>query len=247
VSFSGRPRNAAIAVCAAALLAVGPTLAGPSPAPFKARQLSAFDRRKAELLLDTRLACRGCHELNGSGGRIAPRLTDVRARRSPDYIYAMIGDPQGTVPGTIMPRQPMDDRTRELIANYLLALEASPRGGGAGPAARPQPDAPATGDAAAVYGRFCGPCHGVRGGGDGFNAAFLPVRPAPHASKAHMSTRSDDALFDTIAAGGYIMNRSNFMPPFGATLSREQIRALVQYIRRLCGCKGPAWSRANNG
>ncbi len=237
-----------MAVCAAALLAVSPTLAGPSPAPFKPRQLSAFERRKAELLLDAKLPCRGCHELNGSGGRIAPRLTDVRARRSSDYIYAMIGDPQSTVPGTIMPRLPMDDRTRELIANYLLQLDASPpRVDAAGSAVRPQAAAPAAGDAATLYGRFCAPCHGARGAGDGFNAAFLPVRPTPHASQAYMSTRSDDALFDTIAAGGYIMNRSNLMPPFGATLAREQIRALVRYIRLLCRCEGPAWSRDNNG
>jgi mono/diheme cytochrome c family protein len=58
-----------------------------------------------------------------------------------------------------------------------------------------------------------------------------------------MSERSDDALFDTIFAGGYVMNRSNFMPPFGLTLSRDQIWSLVRYIRTLCACEGPAWSR----
>jgi mono/diheme cytochrome c family protein len=60
-----------------------------------------------------------------------------------------------------------------------------------------------------------------------------------------MSTRSDDALFDAISAGGYVMNRSNRMPPFGQTLTREQIWGLVRQLRVLCGCEGPAWSRDN--
>jgi mono/diheme cytochrome c family protein len=60
-----------------------------------------------------------------------------------------------------------------------------------------------------------------------------------------MSRRSDDALFDAIYAGGYIMNRSNRMPPFGQTLAREQIWSLVRYLRTLCRCEGPTWSRDN--
>ena len=58
-----------------------------------------------------------------------------------------------------------------------------------------------------------------------------------------MSARSDDALFDTIDGGGAIMDRSPRMPPFGGTLSARDIRALVAYIRTLCACQGPAWSR----
>ena len=58
-----------------------------------------------------------------------------------------------------------------------------------------------------------------------------------------MSRRSDDMLFDAIAAGGAVLNRSPRMPPFGETLSREEIRGLVRHIRALCRCEGPAWSR----
>ena len=82
----------------------------------------------------------------------------------------------------------------------------------------------------------------MRGDGDGYNAVFLPVPPTPHSSPQHMSTRSDDGLFDAIAGGGYIMNRSARMPQFGRTLSTAQIRGLVGYLRTLCGCAGPAWS-----
>jgi mono/diheme cytochrome c family protein len=58
-----------------------------------------------------------------------------------------------------------------------------------------------------------------------------------------MSARPDDSLFDTIAAGGAVMNRSPRMPAFGATLTPAEIRALVRHIRSLCRCEGPAWSR----
>jgi mono/diheme cytochrome c family protein len=140
-----------------------------------------------------------------------------------------------------MPRVPMSQATLDLIASYLVQREPTPSG-----PARAQPPAAdvTTSDVTAdLYARYCSPCHGVRGGGDGYNAPFLPVRPTAHADKSYMSRRTDDALFDAIYAGGYIMNRSNRMPPFGQTLARAQIWSLVRYLRVLCGCEGPRWSR----
>lgn len=98
---------------------------------------------------------------------------------------------------------------------------------------------------AALYLRRCAVCHGARGGGDGPNARFLPVQPTAHADSALMSARTDDELFDTIFAGGYVMNRSNRMPPYGHTLSRAQIWTLVHYLRALCRCAEPAWARGS--
>jgi len=93
-----------------------------------------------------------------------------------------------------------------------------------------------------LYARYCTGCHGPQGRGDGPNAASLPVPPARHASKDVMSARPDDALYDTIAGGGAIMNRSPRMPAYGTTLSPAQIRALVRHIRSLCQCRAPGWS-----
>lgn len=225
---------------------------------FDPRPLSTFQKAKAEALLRDRLPCLGCHRLGGEGGRIGPSLSEPQHFPTADYVYSMIRDPQATTPHTIMPRVPMTQATLELIANYLVerVRRQYPQSAQA-QLARGQPDsmqqgtrragreASAPEPVAALYGRFCAACHGVEGHGDGFNAQYLPVRPTVHADSAYMSRRSDDALFDAIYAGGYIMNRSNRMPPFGQTLTRDQIWELVRYLRTLCRCEGPSWSRDN--
>jgi mono/diheme cytochrome c family protein len=187
----------------------------------------------------------------------------------------MISDPQGTVPGTVMPRVPLvkkhvrrparydyqlsdggepalapaseasEEVTLELIANYLVQRE---------PAGRTlQFLRPATGpidslaDGATLYGHYCAVCHGEEGAGDGPNAEFLPVTPVSHADAEYMSARPDDSLFDAIYSGGYIMNLSPYMPPYGQTLSRDQIWRIVRHLRDLCDCQGPDWSRDDRG
>jgi len=210
----------------------------PGSTPWHPRPLTRFDMAKAEWLIRNRLPCLGCHELGGEGGRIGPSLSQLKGRAFPERVYAMIRDPQGG----IMPRVPMSPETLDLIASYLV--QRDPTSSAPAPAARP---ASVTGASVVedLYAEHCAPCHGTKGKGDGYNAQFLPVRPTAHADKAYMSRRSDDALFDAIYAGGYIMNRSNRMPPFGQTLAREQIWSLVRYLRVLCGCQGPAWSLDN--
>jgi mono/diheme cytochrome c family protein len=209
-------------------------------ARLDAQALSTFSRQKAERLLRDQLPCLGCHRLNGEGGTIGPDLTTVRQRRSPAYIAAMIADPQRVVPGSAMPRTLMPESVRELATRYLASLAGKAEG--SVPAVAPS-SPPATIDGAALYTRWCASCHGATGKGDGPNAANLPVKPAAHASKEAMSARPDDSLFDTIAAGGAVMNRSPRMPAFGATLTPAEIRLLVRHIRALCRCEGPAWSR----
>lgn len=105
--------------------------------------------------------------------------------------------------------------------------------------------APAGPGGEALYRGACAACHGVRGRANGFNARYLPVRPTPHASADLMARRTDATLFDGTHAGGRILGRSHFMPPFGASLDRDEIWALVRHIRELCDCRGPAWARDN--
>ncbi|MFQ6046822.1 MAG: c-type cytochrome [Gemmatimonadales bacterium] len=229
------------------LAAACAALLGPSRearAQYTARRPSPFQAEKARRLISERLPCLGCHVLDGEGGRIGPDLSDVGSRRSPEFIYGMIRDPQRAAPGSIMPRTPMAAERVELLANYL-AYRGGPSAttaAAANPAARSN-----TPDAASLYERSCAACHGATGQGNGPNAQFLPVRPTAHADSAYMSTRPDDVLYDAIFAGGRVMNRSHRMPAFGHTLSRDEIRGLVRHLRKLCRCEGPAWSRDGAG
>lgn len=206
----------------------------------ESQSLSAFSRAKAEALLKDQLPCLGCHRLNGEGGTIGPDLSTVRERRSAAYIAAMIADPQRQRPGVAMPKTRMPEATRDLVTRYLAGLPGSATD--AAVAGAPPAAAATTGEA--LYARWCAACHGPAGKGDGPNAANLPVKPAAHASKDAMSARPDDSLFDTIASGGAVMNRSPRMPAFGATLTPAEIRLLVRHIRTLCQCEGPAWGRS---
>lgn len=214
--------------------------------------LTPFETRKAETLLRDRLSCLGCHALDGEGGRVGPDLSRVGDRLSAEGIRSMVTDPQGTRPGIIMPREIMPPRWADLVVRYLAGRSSGEaRSVDRGTIRRPPTDSVpmgAGGDAgaargAALYARYCAVCHGAAGDGDGPNARFLPVRPTAHADAAYMSSRPDDALFDAIFAGGRVMNRSHRMPPFGEVLSRDQIRSLVEYLRVLCDCRGPEWSR----
>lgn len=209
-------------------------------APLVAQQpLTAFDQQKARDLLHQLLPCLGCHELDGDGGRSAPSLTTVHERRSAAYIRAIIEEPQRIVPGAAMPRIPMPSSTREAVIRYLA--RAAPVG--SQPALSSQIVPGENFSATELYNRWCVQCHGRTGAGDGPNAAFLPVPPTAHRDARTMRSRSDDALFDVIAAGGLSMGKSARMPAFGETLTLTEIRSLVAYIRTLCACSGPAWSR----
>lgn len=202
--------------------------------------MTPFQEAKARTLLREQLPCLGCHAFEGEGGRIAPPLDDVGARRDAAYIRAMIEDPSRVAPAAAMPRAPMPDATRELVIRYL---SRAARAAGSPPASVIGQRVEAVRDPARLYATWCASCHGARGGGDGPNAGFLPVRPAVHRDSAAMSARADDVLFDVIAAGGSPMGKSARMPALGQTLTSAEMRSLVAYIRQLCACAGPAWSR----
>ena len=235
----------ALALWALALAGCSDARGAQSPGfpPFRPRTITPFAAAEAVALMRDRLPCLGCHQLDGQGGRIGPDLTSVAQRRSPAFIHAMVADPQGTLPGTVMPKTPMPKEVLDLVVSYLATREAPTSPPQDPPRSPPAPPRASPPDGAALYARYCTSCHGERGKGDGPNARYLPVPPAVHAAAKPMALRPDDVLYDMIAGGGYIMNRSNRMPAFGATLRPDEIRALVAHLRVLCACAGPAWSR----
>ncbi len=221
-------------------------LSDPEPTMFEPEVLMPFFMAKARGLLREKLPCLGCHRLGGEGGRIGPDLSSLGTRLQPEFVYRMVRDPQSVMPNTIMPKILMPPGNLKLIVNYLLQQDL-PR--------EPVPilsrvDNPPVfhqelEGGERLYGQYCAPCHGVDGQGDGYNSGNLATAPTKHADAAYMSGRPDDVLFDGIFAGGYILGRSNQMPAWGFTLDRDDIWQLVRYIRELCQCQGPAWSRDN--
>lgn len=213
-------------------------------ARFEPATVSAFRMRQTATWVERRLSCLGCHAVGGRGGRIGPALDGAAVRLQPAFVFRMIVDPQHTVPGTVMPRAPLplDDAAR--VANWVLSLSPPDSAFPWLSLAEmpPSASAPAAGGARS-YARLCASCHGATGGGDGYNARFLPVAPARHADAAAMSRRADDVLYDGIAAGGLVLGRSPRMPAFGQALAPAEIQALVRHIRAICRCEGPAWSR----
>jgi len=209
---------------------------------------TAFAVRKAELLLNEKLSCLGCHRFGAQGGRIGPDLTTVRQRLQPSYILEIIRDPRAVAPHSIMPKAPIPDEAARLVADFLLQhQQSSDHVSYLSPlecALIHTTDPIQSGSRASKnYLRYCAACHGATGQGDGFNAVFLKAKPARHADAALMGGRPDDTLFDGIHAGGYILNKSPLMPAWGGSLSAVEIGELVRHIRTLCRCEGPTWSR----
>jgi mono/diheme cytochrome c family protein len=84
-----------------------------------------------------------------------------------------------------------------------------------------------------LYLAFCATCHGVDGRGS-WRAALFLVRPGDLADPTRLRGKSDQYLFDIIKHGGAPIGRPG-MPAFGTTLSDDDIRLLVRYVRRLTG------------
>jgi len=90
-----------------------------------------------------------------------------------------------------------------------------------------------------LYRFHCAQCHGVNGRGDGPNATKeMPVSPRDHTSAVEMNKLTDEDIINAITGGGTATSKSSLMPPYGKTLSKQEISSLKDYLRKLCDCKG---------
>ncbi len=83
-----------------------------------------------------------------------------------------------------------------------------------------------------VFEANCIVCHGADGKGDGPAAAALSPHPANFTDHKRMSKVPDSLRVKVVTGGGASQGLSPLMPSFGSTLSAQQIRDVVAYIRQ---------------
>lgn len=119
--------------------------------------------------------CMGCHTLFGEGGYYAPELTRVMERRGPDFVRAMLRDPEAMYPGQrrMQNYRFRDDEIEDLVAFLTWAgkvdLNGFPPRPTLMPIAVPSPNASAglarTDDRPKVFSTLCMACHSLGGQG----------------------------------------------------------------------------------
>ena len=82
-----------------------------------------------------------------------------------------------------------------------------------------------------VFARYCATCHGDEGKGDGQNASNL--KPPPPDLTASPNLADAAYVRRVIAEGSAAAGRSALSPPWGRTLSPQQIEYVALYCRAL--------------
>jgi mono/diheme cytochrome c family protein len=85
----------------------------------------------------------------------------------------------------------------------------------------------------ALFASHCATCHGEGGRGDGASAASFATRPSDLADGRLMNGLPDEFLISVITHGGPAQGLAPTMPPFDRTLSADQIRRIVSFVRTL--------------
>ena len=82
-----------------------------------------------------------------------------------------------------------------------------------------------------VDGRKCVPCHADATPAGPSNRSSLAPTPPLINDGASLNPLRDEFLQNVITLGGAAMGKSAMMPPWGRTLSAEEIRAVMAHIR----------------
>jgi mono/diheme cytochrome c family protein len=80
--------------------------------------------------------------------------------------------------------------------------------------------------------KYCASCHDPESTPERVsNYDNLEVKPHPFSEGDTLNKMSEDDLTAIISHGGPALNKSALMPPYGDTLSKTEIEALISYIR----------------
>ena len=84
--------------------------------------------------------------------------------------------------------------------------------------------------------KYCARCHDPESTSERVsNYDNLEVKPHPFTEGDTLNKMSDAELTAIISHGGPALNKSALMPPYGYTLSKTEIEALIAYIRLISG------------
>lgn len=91
-----------------------------------------------------------------------------------------------------------------------------------------------------LFSRYCTPCHGDGGQGDGYNAKYLDphARDLTDENEKYMEKLTNEEIYEVIEKGGRGVELAALMPSWGKHFSEEEIWSLVAYVRKLGGNKG---------
>jgi len=84
-----------------------------------------------------------------------------------------------------------------------------------------------------IFYSACVWCHAEATPAGPSNRSNLTSTPPQFNDGATFNSLSDEFLQNTITLGGSAMGKSTMMPPWGQTLSQDEIRAVITYIRAL--------------
>ena len=93
--------------------------------------------------------------------------------------------------------------------------------------------------------KYCARCHNPESTAERVsNYDNLEVKPHPFTDGDTLNKMSDADLTAIISHGGPALNKSALMPPYGYTLSKTEIEALISYIRLI---SDPPYHAVRNG
>jgi len=168
--------------------------------------------------------CASCHGSAGKGDgkasvSLLPKPANLTAARFSDERLSSVL--WNGVAGSSMPpwRQLPTEDLRALVA-YIHSLHVP----GAAPSTQ---DVKTLDEGKSLFAANCASCHGDTGAGDGPAAGAL----APSPTNFHLKKPTQGRAWDVLENGV----PGTAMPPWQSQLSADQRRALVEFVRSLCG------------
>ena len=219
--------TAAVAVVAVLVAATAAATAPDDPSSIP----PAFEGRRLFVSY-----CQLCHGPDGKGGgplarslHLAPAdlTTTVRSRSDTILRKIISGEGRQTITGrdrhnvisAAMPawKDVLTEPEIDALIAYLRFLGSSPH---------PLMGNPEGGRK--LYEQYCTVCHGEDGDGHGIMTSLLKMEPADHTNPIAMNRLSNEEVLESIADGV-----GDYMPAWEGILDRDEMEALVSYIRLL--------------